>query len=139
MVWLLALGQQDEKIDQEEEMIFINPVSHMPIFKGCATPSRYEEQRKCSNEEVLKFFLKKFRYPKEIRCGSFYMTIPIRWKFEKDGSISNILFLKPSHQALEKEFIRVIRLMPNWTPAIHHGEPTAVCYNFPLRIHLDYK
>lgn len=114
----------------------ISLVERMPIFKGCENERTYEEQRKCSDKKLLMFFYNNFRFPKEIRQASFYMTIPIRWKFEKDGSISTIQFLRPSHESLEKEFLRIVRLMPEWKPAMHNREPTEVCFTFPFRIHL---
>jgi len=127
---------QSQVENENIDCVFIR--EQMPLFKGCYNDSTaYEEQRKCSDKKFLMFFHNNFRYPKEIQQNSFYMTIPIQWKFKKDGSVSNIEFLKESHPTLEKEARRVINLMPKWTPATQDGKPIEVCYAFPLRFHLE--
>ena len=41
---------------------------------------------------------------------------------ERDGSVTNSKIVKSVDPALDKEAMRVIRIMPNWTPAIKNGE-----------------
>ena len=50
------------------------------------------------------------------------------------GVLTEISILNPSHPILDNELVRLIRLMPPWTPAMVDGKAIALRYNLPLRV-----
>ncbi len=46
-----------------------------------------------------------------------------------DGTVSNARLVKPKHVLLDREAMRVLRMMPDWKPGQDHGKPcrTLVC------------
>ena len=53
---------------------------------------------------------------------------------EKDGSISNVRILRGvSHDDLNEVAIRVVEMMPNWTPSRHQGRVVRTQWHWPIR------
>jgi len=131
-VWLMAVGQREEKMDKEkEENIFITPVTHTPIFGTCID----EEQRVCTHTKLIEFFVKNIKWPQRVSC--YEGTILISWIVELDGNISNVKFLRDTPEVWENEILRIIEKMPKWIPAKRNGKPIRKNYFFPLRIKLE--
>jgi hypothetical protein len=56
---------------------------------------------------------------------------------EKNGMISNVKCLKRVSSGLDCEAMRVIKLMPRWTPAKNNGKPVRLYYNMPINFTLQ--
>jgi len=50
----------------------------------------------------------------------------------KKGKLKNIAILQSAGTAFDDEVVRVIKLMPDWTPAMQRGEPISVKYTLPV-------
>jgi periplasmic protein TonB len=61
--------------------------------------------------------------------------IYVKFVIKKDGSIDEIQVIKGSHEKLNEEVIRVIKLMPKWTPGIQNGQAVDVYFTLPVQIH----
>ena len=62
--------------------------------------------------------------------GGVFATI----KIEKDGSVSEIKILRDFGYGSGKELERVLKLSPNWIPAIKDGNPVRCLYNIPYYV-----
>ena len=56
---------------------------------------------------------------------------------EKDGGVTGINVLRGVDERLDKEAVRVIKLMPKWEPGKQRGKPVRVQYNLPIKFTLD--
>ncbi|HCT70256.1 MAG TPA: energy transducer TonB, partial [Bacteroidales bacterium] len=56
---------------------------------------------------------------------------------ERDGSLSDIRILRGLGYGLDDEVLRVIRLMPRWTPGKQRGKPVRVQFNLPVKFILN--
>ena len=85
-------------------------------------------------EELYKFIGSKIRYPKDARKNGIEGKVIISFVVERDGSIKpeSIKIEKSLYPSLDKEAIRVIKLMPNWTPANHSGRNVRAKTGFPI-------
>jgi myo-inositol-1-phosphate synthase len=54
---------------------------------------------------------------------------------EKEGSVSNIKVLHDFGYGSGKELERVLKLSPNWIPAIKDGNPVRCLYSVPYYVH----
>jgi periplasmic protein TonB len=61
--------------------------------------------------------------------------IYVKFVIKKDGSIDDIQVIKGSHEKLNEEVIRVIKLMPKWTPGLQNGQAVDVYFTLPVQIH----
>ena len=62
--------------------------------------------------------------------GGVFATI----KIEKDGSLSEIKIIRDFGYGSGKELERVLRLSPNWIPAIKDGNPVRCLYSIPYYV-----
>lgn len=86
--------------------------------------------------EKLHVFLKKnYLIPEELTKdeasrGGVFVNI----KIEKDGSLSEIKILRDIGYGSGEELERVLKLCPNWTPAIKDGNPVRCLYSIPYYV-----
>ena len=118
-------------------------------------------------EECYKFMAQNIKYPKVCQYMGFQGRVVMGFVVEKDGSISDIhkvrgpgktlseinvvAFKKDNPEAtdvpkagddlgdmLEAEAIRVLKMMPRWTPAQNEkGEPVRSHFNMPMMFRLQ--
>ena len=82
--------------------------------------------------EVNRFIMKKLRYPDEAREGSIQGTVNIRFTIDETGKVTKPTIISSPHKSLSDEAIRLLGLMPSWTPATIDGKPVSVSLTMPL-------
>lgn len=83
-----------------------------------------------SNAEALAFCMKNFKYPNPLPKinGKVWVDLII----EKDGLISDVIIVEGLHPELDKETIRVLKLMPKFLPGKLNGQPVRSKYRMPI-------
>ncbi|HEY0744599.1 MAG TPA: energy transducer TonB [Chryseosolibacter sp.] len=61
--------------------------------------------------------------------GTVYVTFIV----EKDGTLSEPKVLRSMSPAADKEALRVVTMMPKWTPGMMRGKPVRVRFNLPIK------
>ena len=64
--------------------------------------------------------------------ADIYGLVKVGFTVEKDGSISNIQIVKSVSQELDDEAIRVVKIMPQWTPAEYNGAKVRLRFVLPI-------
>ena len=82
---------------------------------------RYAEF-KGGNIAFKEFVRNNLQYPKSYNCG-IEGTVYVRFIVDIDGSIIKdcVKIAKSLEKSFDEEAIRVVKLMPNWTPATQNG------------------
>jgi len=112
-------------IQPEEEEIKV-VAEKMPEFPGGV-------------DAMMRFFYENLRFP-VIACYESGMTqgrVIASFVVEKDGSISNIEVLRGFDPSFDREAVRLIQLMPKWTPGEQQGETVRVKYTLPVTFRLQ--
>ena len=83
---------------------------------------------------MLKFIEKNLKYPKGAKANGINGKVVVRFVIEKDGQIipDNIEVEQSVDPLLDEEAIRVVRLMPKWTPAENAGESVRCRTRLPI-------
>lgn len=89
------------------------------------------------DEALATFFSQQIRYPKEARQEGIEGRIVCSFIVASDGTISNIEVVKGITPQLNREAMRVINLMPKWTPGERNGEKVNVKCLLPIDFHID--
>jgi protein TonB len=76
-------------------------------------------------------------YPEKLRMSGIQGTVLIQFVIETDGSISNVTVLAGVHPDLDKEALRVVKMMPKWKPGKQMGKPVRSYFNIPIRFILN--
>jgi TonB family protein len=76
------------------------------------------------------------KYPEKAKAAGKQGTVIVAFVVEEDGSISDIELLSRVDAQLDKEAMRVIGLMPKWTPAMFEGKPVRSKTSLPVKFSL---
>ncbi len=90
-------------------------------------------------QEMLSTFIKKnIRYPEAARKAGIKGTVCISFIVKPDGSLSKIGLAKGvvGGSALNDEALRVVKMMPNWTPGKKNGTVVDVLFSLPIKFAL---
>ena len=72
------------------------------------------------------------RYPEECMKEGIEGRVIVKFKVEKDGSVSDVKVVKGVHPLLDAEAVRLTESMPRWTPGKYEGEPAASHFNLSI-------
>jgi tonB family C-terminal domain len=97
-------------------------VSEKPAFPG-------------GDAKLMTFINDTRRYPKEAYRKGIQGRVTCSFVVNSDGSVSHISVLRGVEPSLNREAIRVLSKMPEWTPGKIDGQPvpTRVVWSVPFR------
>lgn len=117
---------EDKTTDEDEVRPDINKeqldaldmkvVEQLPEFPGGATA-------------LVKWLTKNIRYPAVARQRKVQGRVVTQFIVNADGSLSDIKVVQPVEASLDREALRVLRMMPAWKAGQHDNKPcrTMVC------------
>ncbi len=119
---------------QEYEVIMVEPepdpdeihiaVEEVPEFPGGVAA-------------LMAYLRKNIKYPAICRENNIQGKVIVTFVVNKDGSIVDVEVAKGVNPALDKEAVRVISQMPNWTPGRQLGRAVRVRYSVPVSFRLN--
>ena len=110
-----------DKVDQylaerKDTINVYDCVEQMPSFPG-------------GTQKLKEFIEKNLRYPKELEESCVQGRVIVRFIVERNGKLSNVKVVKSVHPVLDKEALRIVKLMPRWIPGRQNGITVRVkCY-----------
>ncbi|RPD45042.1 energy transducer TonB [Hymenobacter sediminis] len=91
----------------------------MPAFPGGA-------------EAFQKFMRKELRYPDEALQRHVSGKVYVRFLVTEEGRIRDAEIVKGLGAGLDEEALRLVRIMPWWSPGQNAGQPVRVLYTMPI-------
>ncbi len=114
--WSSKGATKNKKIDPNEVFVI---VEKMPQFPGGQT--------------ALKKFIKESTvYPKAAKENGIKGRVFVTTIITKEGKIGKTRVVRGVDSSLDKEAIRVIKSMPDWTPGMQNGIAVNVSYTIPV-------
>jgi len=107
-----------KKIVQEKEEIH-RFVEQMPEFPG-------------GIDELYALIKKQLVYPQQARDYGIQGTVIIQFVVTKDGSVDQVTVHAGVHPILDKEAVRVVKLLPKWIPGKMNGKSVNCYYTIPI-------
>ncbi len=131
--------EEIEEIEEAEEVIEDVPftiIEDVPVFPGCK--GNKVELKACFNKKMQKHFQRKFDadLPNDLGLSPGKKRIIMLFKIDKFGDIVGIRAKAP-HPRLQKEAIRIVKLLPKMKPGRQRGKPVGVKYTLPMRIDVE--
>ena len=108
-----------------EEVIF-QVVEEMPQFPG-------------GEQEAMKFLANHVKYPLSAQKAKVEGRVIVQFVVGKDGSILNPKVVRSVNPELDAEALRVVGIMPKWTPGKQRGKAVPVTYTLPISFYLLQK
>ena len=108
--------EQPEAVDVYDAPVDFRVVEDLPQFPGGAV-------------EFMKWLTKNLKYPSSAQQRKIQGRVVAQFIVNKDGSISDLILVEKVSPELDREALRVLRMMPKWTPGVMDAKPcrTKVC------------
>lgn len=113
-----------QSVTQVEEDHVYQVVEQMPQFPG-------------GESALMSSISQNLKYPTVAQENGIQGKVIVRFKVEKDGSISDVEIVRSLDPACDKEAIRLIKLLPRFIPAKQNGVAVAVWYTLPIAFKLQ--
>ncbi len=113
--------QEEEEI--EEKQIFL-VVENMPEYPG-------------GEVAMYKFIGENIEYPRMAKESGISGRVFVTFVVERNGSVTDVQILRGIGGGCDEEAIRVIKMMPQWTPGKQRGKPVRVQYRMPIKFTLQ--
>lgn len=88
-------------------------------------------------EALMKFMMTNLKYPETCRKEGIQGRVVIKFVVNTDGSIVDMEEVRSPHADLTAEAMRIIKMMPKWTPATVGGKTIRSRFNLPVMFRLD--
>lgn len=109
---------------EEEDNVVFQVVETMPSFPG-------------GDAALFKFLSENVKYPVIAQENGIQGRVICQFVVNRDGSIVDVVVVRPVDPSLDKEAIRVIKSMPRWTPGRQRGKAVRVKYTLPVNFRLQ--
>ena len=101
-----------------------NQIPHIPFMTVPKFPG--------GNKLLYMFIKANLKYPKTAKKEKIQGKILVGFVVNKNGKVEKIRVLKSEDHDLEKEALRVVNLMPDWTPGTYNGKKVSVPFALPI-------
>lgn len=119
---VVEVAKVPDEVIEDNEIFKI--VEKMPEFPG-------------GMAACLKFLANNIKYPAIAQESNIQGKVIIQFVVNKDGSIVDPVVVRSVDPHLDKEALRVISMMPKWTPGMQRGKPVRVKYTVPVTFRLQ--
>ena len=85
---------------------------------------------------LIQFLQENLQYPEQAMASHIEGRVLVAFIVEKDGSISDIKAVRQVDPSLDNEAMRVVSIMPKWTPGYMNGKPVRVRFTLPINFKL---
>ncbi len=82
--------------------------------------------------ELMKWLTRNLQYPAYARQQKIQGEVVASFIINKDGTVADIKILKSVEASLDREALRVLRMMPAWKPGQDHGQPCRTLVRLPI-------
>jgi protein TonB len=110
---------QVQESDSEDKPIDVRIVEQLPEFPGGMTM-------------FVQWLTKNLKYPEAARSQKLQGRVVVSFIINKDGSISDMKIARSVNPLLDREAMRVMRLMPRWKAGVQNNEPCRTMMAIPI-------
>ena len=120
-----GIGIIEQPIEHPVEDKVYQFAEEMPEFKG-------------GMDKLFDFVNKNLSYPRYEQDKNISGNVYVRFVVEKDGSITRPEIMRSvvGSKNFDAEVLRIIRMMPKWTPGENHGNKVPVYMSLPIQFRL---
>ncbi len=88
-------------------------------------------------DQFKNFMMNEIVYPPDAKKEGIQGKVYVSFTVNKNGAVTDAKIVKGVHELLDKEALRVVETMPEWTPGKHKGEIVNVRYTVPVNFALS--
>jgi periplasmic protein TonB len=119
----LLLSVKSDGQDKKKTGDVYNQAEVMPVFPG--------------GEEALRTYLaSNVNYPDDAKKEGVQGKVFVNFIIDEAGKVGNVKVLKGVSPSIDKEAVRVVAGMPDWTPGKEKGKNVKVQFTIPIQFAL---
>lgn len=107
------------EVEDKENPLNFRVVERLPEFPGGPV-------------EFMKWLTRNLKYPASAQQQKIEGRVVVSFIINKDGTTSDIKVTKSASPVLDREALRVIRMMPKWKAGEDHGKPCRTMMAIPV-------
>lgn len=117
----VSVAMADDPATKETDEVFwdIYYIPPQPEFPG-------------GQEALMEWIKQNMVYPQEAIAKGIEGRVIVKFTVEEDGTVTNGEIMKGVDPLLDNEALRLVSIMPKWTPGSFAGEVTRATYAFPV-------
>jgi TonB family protein len=115
-----------KSFDEYREEFEYNKIEIQPEFKG-------------GMSALAKYLQENIKYPKKAKNLEIEGKVFVEFYVNKEGEVGEVKIKLGVHDLLNNEALRVVSLMPAWTPGQLRGQPAKVRFILPIKFTLTNK
>jgi len=113
-----------KSVSKDDEKVFTE-VEQLPVFPG-------------GEAALMKFLSTNIHYPLSAAEKGIEGRVILRFIVRKTGEVSDVEVIRGLSPDCDQEAIRVISMMPKWTPGRQNGRDVSVYFTIPIKFMLDH-
>lgn len=82
--------------------------------------------------ELMKFLAANLRYPADAQERGAEGRVIVKFVVDSEGTISDAQILRGVDPSIDREALRVVKLMPKWQPGKNNGKPVSSYFTIPI-------
>jgi len=106
-------------VDEKDNPLNFRVVERLPEFPGGPV-------------EFMKWLTRNLNYPSAAQSRKIQGRVVVHFIVNKDGSVTDAQIKKSVEASLDREALRVVNMMPKWTPGKMHGEVCRTLFAIPI-------
>lgn len=110
---------QPVAVDNEDNPLNFRIVEQLPEFPG-------------GMAAFVKWLTDNLRYPPMAQRQNIHGRVVVTFIINRDGTTSDLKIAKSVHPMLDREALRVARMMPKWKPGIANNKPCRTLFAIPI-------
>ncbi|MCU0459174.1 MAG: energy transducer TonB [Bacteroidales bacterium] len=83
-------------------------------------------------QEMFRYIFENLNYPPEARDQGIQGMVLVRFVVTTEGKIDKVSVARSVHPLLDAEAVRVVSMMPDWSPGLKGGTPVNVWFFMPV-------
>ncbi|MBR5687796.1 MAG: TonB family protein [Prevotella sp.] len=116
-----------------KELSDVSPdVAAEPVYENCEKMPEFEG----GMPALANYMKENVCYPKEAFEANVQGRVLVSFIINENGEVSDASIMQGVEEHLDKEALRVISTMPNWSPGLQDGKPVKVRYTLPVNFRL---
>lgn len=114
--------------------VIVEDADVMPRFAGCDDIQlTSKQQSECSNRKLIEFIRSETNFPATAKEQKIEGTVIVDFVVDKEGNTKDVTVINKIGGGCDKEAVRVVEAMPNWSPGLVGGEPVNVKLRLPFK------
>lgn len=114
-----SYSDNSAEIEKQESEIF-TITRQMPEFPG-------------GQSMMVKFISENIVFPKSAKKKGIAGTVYVNFILSNTGEIEKATILRGVYSDLDNEALRIVTIMPRWSPGMQDGKPVSVSFNLPIK------